>query len=995
MADTAEDDGLLLDSDHPWPGLAPFTEGSRTFFHGRDAEAAELARCIRRGTLTILFGRSGLGKTSLLRAGLPVELGETYLPVYLRLDLQNPDQRPVDQIKAAIVAGMKLHGIEGPLPQRSETLWAYFHNKGVEFWTKRNRPATIVLILDQFEEVFTLGKGRTSTQTLLTELMDLAENRPPLEIQAELDASTDSPVRFNFSREPCKIVLSLREDFLADLEQVRRHMPSIMGSRVRLTQMDRSQALDAVLLSAEHLISPIVAEEVISFVSGAGLEDDQVPFEIEPALLSVVCRELNEKRIRVGSDRITSDLLDGARTEIISDFYTSSLEGLGVETKRFIEEELLTASGFRDSRPRDDVVTIPGITEQIIDQLVERRVLRVEERNRTSWVELTHDLLTGVIRQQRDARRVEERNNQALRESEEQALAARTRAENAERQTARARKATLWIGLSSFVVVILIGTMTYLVDRSRKQAQEETSRATAAIRIAIQGAQNNVDLVSTYHMSGGVSATASLRLLDVSQTTFSQLPRLESESLDRQKLDLFLALSISYSRIGNLNKAREAAQTALNLANQLMKSNPSDSVVLQKLWISYDRMGDILFSQHDNLGADSNFRLGLETVERMQPNGISSSASPQSSEHTLTEADGDEATTLRRLGSVRRASGQLEEALKLFQTAIDILKGPFAADASPDVESRRELALDYSLAGEVHSALGNFTKAQEELKTALEIAQRLDQTSADGKDELATIHESLGDLLLQQSNASGLNGSALIELGKSLDLYERLAAGDADNLMWQQKIGLLNTRIGVVLQGACELPNAKARFESSLKLRKQLAADDSTNSGWQRNLWAGHNFLGTVLQEMGDLEGAEAEFRAGFDSRSQQVVSGQRDDLLQRDLASSQAKIGMLLKLRADQLWAVHSTAQARETYNNALTTFASAIDTLAPLVGKPDPNPIWKKESDDAKSNFLAIRTTLLSMGDKIESPPWDDEFEHSPSSHSPPPPPLKCKVR
>ena len=45
-----------LDADSPWPGLMPFTEATQAFFHGRNAEAAELLRRVRRERLTILFG---------------------------------------------------------------------------------------------------------------------------------------------------------------------------------------------------------------------------------------------------------------------------------------------------------------------------------------------------------------------------------------------------------------------------------------------------------------------------------------------------------------------------------------------------------------------------------------------------------------------------------------------------------------------------------------------------------------------------------------------------------------------------------------------------------------------------------------------------------------------------------------------------------------------------------------------------------------------------
>jgi hypothetical protein len=56
MNDLAADLSRSLDADNPWPGLMPFTEATQAFFHGRNAEAAELLRRVRRERLTILFG---------------------------------------------------------------------------------------------------------------------------------------------------------------------------------------------------------------------------------------------------------------------------------------------------------------------------------------------------------------------------------------------------------------------------------------------------------------------------------------------------------------------------------------------------------------------------------------------------------------------------------------------------------------------------------------------------------------------------------------------------------------------------------------------------------------------------------------------------------------------------------------------------------------------------------------------------------------------------
>jgi len=116
-----------IDRDNPWPGLASFTEEAREFFFGREREIDELLRLVRRQTLTVLFGQSGLGKSSLLQAGVfPVMRAADFLPLYLRLD-HDPASPPLaDQVKAALAAAFRGVGADAPSPRTDESLWEYF-----------------------------------------------------------------------------------------------------------------------------------------------------------------------------------------------------------------------------------------------------------------------------------------------------------------------------------------------------------------------------------------------------------------------------------------------------------------------------------------------------------------------------------------------------------------------------------------------------------------------------------------------------------------------------------------------------------------------------------------------------------------------------------------------------------------------------------------------------------------------------------------------------
>ena len=77
---------LTIDEQNPWPGLGAFDEAAQLFFNGRREESAALRRLVMQAPLTVLFAASGLGKTSLVQAGLFPLLRKDSLPVYVRLD---------------------------------------------------------------------------------------------------------------------------------------------------------------------------------------------------------------------------------------------------------------------------------------------------------------------------------------------------------------------------------------------------------------------------------------------------------------------------------------------------------------------------------------------------------------------------------------------------------------------------------------------------------------------------------------------------------------------------------------------------------------------------------------------------------------------------------------------------------------------------------------------------------------------------------------------
>lgn len=129
-----------IDEQNPWPGLGAFDEAAQRFFNGRRNEAAELRRVVLHAPLTVVFGASGLGKTSLLQAGLfPLLRKENILPVYVRLDVRDRNARLIDQVKNAMLAQFQAWHMDAPAFGGAESLWEWLHRDGLEVWSERNQ----------------------------------------------------------------------------------------------------------------------------------------------------------------------------------------------------------------------------------------------------------------------------------------------------------------------------------------------------------------------------------------------------------------------------------------------------------------------------------------------------------------------------------------------------------------------------------------------------------------------------------------------------------------------------------------------------------------------------------------------------------------------------------------------------------------------------------------------------------------------------------------
>ena len=1047
MIELADDLTHSLDAENPWPGLMPFTEATRAFFHGRDAEAAELLRRVRRERLTILFGQSGLGKTSLLSAGLfPRLRAADFLPVYLRLDPVNVRLSPVAQIKQALAENLVEHGIEGRPPRSDETLWEYFHDKETEFWSRRNRLVTPVLVLDQFEEIFTLGHGVPSVDVVIDELAALVENRPPGSVRAAFEDDPEASRRYDFAKESCKLVFALREDFLPDLEGLRRRMPSIVENRMRLTRMDGRQARDAILASGSHLVGPGVTEKVIAFVAAsrshsAGEAVDEAELaglEIEPALLSIVCSELNNKRLRLGHAQITPDLLEGAQQEIVAQFYESSLAGIDPAVKLFIEEQLLTSEGYRDTRPLAEALREPGVTRTDIDRLVARRLLRIEERFGTQWVELTHDLLTAVIRQRRDLRREQ---TQASREAEARAQAERERAERAEAEASRERKerevqtalareaaererlarrlvrrTQIALVATVLALVVAVGAGIYAWDQRRfaeEHATEAAQQRQFAEQQAAEAAQQRqlaeehseegmrIQLIIIQAIMGNVGVNMWKDLaqnMRAYQATIERLAAAEPANSGRQKelamIHLWLGASLSsLDRSASLSEFRDYHA----IMEQLAAANLENRTLRRDLALSHLLLGGALAANNDVAGALREDQASVAIFAE------------------LAQLDPGDEVVQRFLGAAHKGTGWMMfsqgdsagavaewRAYQAFVTQALVKK-------EADLDWWSEHANIDRQIGDALRGQGDLPGALKEFQTELVFRTGLASKNPGNTDRVRELSVSL-NRIGAVTEAQGDPSGAAEKYRAALGFIEELTKNHPSNDGWQADLSFTHDRLGDALQTQGDLTGALREFRARLAIAEALAAKSPADSGRQRELASAHNKVGYVLSAQHDMTGAASEFRAAADAArhgaEQEAASTDWQGILVAALIGLGAaeleagdRTGALIAseeaLKTQRLlYAAGSTPQAKEALVQALgqNSFVLLFNRRAPEAAKwaeealaLDPEAVWIETNrahaylflgrfDEAKAIYLDNKDKRVPGGRTFATAVIDD---------------------
>jgi|GEM_PF-5754539 len=465
---------------NPYKGPFPFSSIDEDVFFGRKKETEQLVTHIKNRQLTIIFGTSGTGKTSLIQAKLLPELKRQYFhPIYLRINFGVVD--PLAYTRTQIVEELKKWDPEqidfGP----NQTIIDFAANTRI--FKGLVKP---VLFFDQFEELFTLGPKNDATliHNFMLEIADLIEHRLP----ENLKHTENYKNLHNF-----KVVFSLRQDWVAYLEDYSGILPSILENRYRLKKFSYSQALEAILYPSKNTISRKTAQLIIKKIGTAALwenisdetfhEDKALSnLEIDPFVLSLYCYELFENTCIKKDSSISSESVESNNhVELIRSYYKKSIKDYP-SLKKLIEEKLLNESGKRLTLSLTDFSSNKDTLNEVNQLVANSGILRIIGEGDSAEVEIVHDQLANRIFEGRKAELF-----QKAKEEELQASLLRNSAKTAKRITIAVIVLALLIaGIATTMITIKLTDANSKLEFVKKQAVETSIKTQKFIDSAIK-----------------------------------------------------------------------------------------------------------------------------------------------------------------------------------------------------------------------------------------------------------------------------------------------------------------------------------------------------------------------------------------------------------------------------------------------------------------------------------------------------------------------------
>jgi tetratricopeptide (TPR) repeat protein len=884
-----------------YPGTGPFGPEDAALFFGRKKETEELYLRILSVPLLLQFGRSGLGKTSLLQAGLfPLLRAKPFLPVMIRLN--DPAESLTDAVARSIRASASNEGVDIDDPSPAG-LWELL--VGTTAW-REDLLLTLVLVFDQFEEVFTL-RDQAFRDGLAEELGALATGIPPERLrgaQLAREASVERP--------DVKLLISLKETHLGALEQFSARIPGLFQERLRLEPLSESEARDAVVQPAKlqenvgqppYWTMPFTYDEqaldnMLTYLKGRS-------DVIEPFQLQLLCQHAEgivQRKESTLHEPVTLTRNDFRGNNsfgvVLANFYRDVLDRISSPAQRrraaaLCEDGLLGSSGQRLMLEKKQILSDYRVSESTLDVLSRQRLVREERRMESTFYELSHDRLAESV------------------------FAARSG------KMPKSLKRALWASGVAVLLIVAVVIMAVLLASNSTVQKERDS------------AENLLGFLLGEQFLGEVR--------DVGRST---LLRQVQDQVGRRIVGMRSALNrgLSLRNRGELKRTEGNLAEAVSLFRESLtefesaRDNPDS---LRELARTEDRLGDALASQGKLTEA-------LPHIEAADKRWRAVANTPGPADVVRTDCT-SMAESLVVTVDLKTRMGDSQGALADLERTFSILSellfgrgqtppqcGPMAEQAAPYPDPTAMQALTRAA---LARAVLFFSREDHEGAAELaEQARLLRPSSISARKTALFTLTWRGKVRLPESPAA-----ALADFRTVLADSEELRRSDPDDRQWQREraASQLLVSTGIVAcnerPGACSpmpsLDDAEALVLEAIAALRSLASVDTTNTSLQDDLVFAWQARSAILRARGGQAAERLAVIRDAQRIQDQAVRDPND-------AGSEETMVHLLREEGDILLELGRLPEAGETLRRSLdraTKLAAAhpdnalyFDTLA-----------------------------------------------------------------
>jgi WD40 repeat protein len=386
----------------PYVGLQPYTEEDRAYFFGRERDKRVIASNLFASPLTILYGASGVGKSSVLMAGVVPDLREKQrTAVALFREWQRTDFQA--RLKSECAEAVE-HAQQKPL--------AIDPSLPLDDWLAEATQAfggSILILFDQFEEYFLYNPEAQICNAFESEFAR-AVNREDIDVG---------------------FLLALREDTLARLDRFRPRIPNLLSNTLRLQHLDASAAEEAMrkpleVYNRESAGVPVAIEDQLIKAVLAQVRTGKVALthsvgadqaaagdgkaQIEAPFLQLVMTRVWNEEMKAGSRVLrlgTLQRLGGAerlvRTHL--DKVMSKLRRRERAIAANLFHFLVTPTGTKIAHTANDLASYSAKPQTKVEPVLDRlsspavRILRclAPEPGQAPRYEIFHDVLAAAI----------------------------------------------------------------------------------------------------------------------------------------------------------------------------------------------------------------------------------------------------------------------------------------------------------------------------------------------------------------------------------------------------------------------------------------------------------------------------------------------------------------------------------------------------------------------------------------------------------------------